>query len=74
MRAECYGCVGMPDTTKEDHMHQYINIRGEAVMGWFVSGRFSTEMSEAIDDVEKIYDVPRAEAIRYVNSIPKKYN
>lgn len=74
MRAVCYGCDGNPNATKEDHMHQYINIRGEAVMGWFVSGRFYTNVNEAIDDVAKTYEVARVEAHTYINKIPKKYN
>lgn len=74
MKDRCYGCDGNTNATKKDHMHQYINIRGEAVMGWFISDRFYTDLNEAIGEVAKLYEVPRVEAHTYINKIPKKYN
>lgn len=67
-------CPGCNDPEPQDHYHQYINVRGNAVQFWQIEGIAYDSSTEAIERVMTLYEVSKTEAISYITGMRKKYN
>lgn len=75
MKNVCYGCDdGVRTPLQEDHMHQHINMRGDATTCWWISGNVYVSMEAARSAVEKEYECSVKDAYDYIRKITKKYS
>lgn len=70
----CRGCSSHELPIKEDHSHQYINMRGATTMCWWLDDLCFTKLDEAISHVKEQLECEIDDALKFLSSLPKKYN
>jgi hypothetical protein len=70
----CHGCASHELPIKEDHIHQYINMRGSAATCWWIDGICYTTSSDAVDAVKDILKCNTGDALNMLSSLPRKVN